>query len=214
MMQAGSRILISGAGVAGLTAAIWLGRNGFRPTLVERSPSVRADGYIVSLSHVSYQYARELGLLDKLRSFETRILTSSYHDRRGRVMVGLARDSLMSGVDVVQLMRDDLQQVLYEAAESVADFRFSTVITKIEQGERVDVEFGDGRSEEFDVVIGADGLQRERRRTRLCLYLEVDSNESPTTGAKAGHLARVLRRCVRAGTQGDCHGREGGCATP
>lgn len=33
------RILISGAGIAGLTLAYWLARHGLRPTIVERAPS-------------------------------------------------------------------------------------------------------------------------------------------------------------------------------
>jgi len=32
-------VLISGAGIAGLTTAYWLRRYGFAPTIVERAPS-------------------------------------------------------------------------------------------------------------------------------------------------------------------------------
>jgi 2-polyprenyl-6-methoxyphenol hydroxylase-like FAD-dependent oxidoreductase len=34
------RVLISGAGPAGLTAAYWLRRYGYRPTIVEQAPSL------------------------------------------------------------------------------------------------------------------------------------------------------------------------------
>ena len=39
------RILISGASVAGPALAYWLARHGFRPTVVERAPSLRDGGY-------------------------------------------------------------------------------------------------------------------------------------------------------------------------
>jgi len=48
---------ISGAGVAALTAGIWLGRAGSRPLIVEKAPRIRADGFIIPLSHDCYQLA-------------------------------------------------------------------------------------------------------------------------------------------------------------
>jgi CubicO group peptidase (beta-lactamase class C family) len=39
------KTLISGAGPAGLTAAYWLSRYGFSPTIVERAPSLLVGGY-------------------------------------------------------------------------------------------------------------------------------------------------------------------------
>ncbi|MFD8638548.1 NAD(P)-binding protein, partial [Streptomyces sp. NPDC059656] len=38
------RILISGAGLAGLTLAHWLARHGMRPTIVERARELRTGG--------------------------------------------------------------------------------------------------------------------------------------------------------------------------
>ena len=40
------RVLISGAGIAGLTVAYWLRRYGFTPTIVERAPSLLTGGYL------------------------------------------------------------------------------------------------------------------------------------------------------------------------
>lgn len=163
-MNKNSKILISGAGVAGLTAAIWLGRHGFKPIIVEKSPSIRADGYIVSLSHASYHYAAQLGLLEKIRARNSGIRQSSYHDRRGKAMLTLDFKELFVGVDVVQIMRDDLEEILFDEARHLAEFRLATTITAIEQdAECANVTFSDGRHERFDVVIGADGLHSNTR---------------------------------------------------
>ena len=43
------RVLISGAGVAGLTLAYWLKRYGFSPTIVERAPILITGGYKVDV---------------------------------------------------------------------------------------------------------------------------------------------------------------------
>jgi len=160
-----SRILISGAGVAGLTCAAWLGREGLEPVVIEKSPSIRADGFIISLSHASYHYAAQLGVLDSIREKHSGITASSYHDRHGHTMLELDYADLFSGIDVVQIMRDDLQAILHDAARPVADIRLGTSIASIEDdGDRSNVTFADGSSETFDVVVGADGLHSNTRQ--------------------------------------------------
>ncbi len=162
------RILISGAGVAGLTAATWLGRQGVEPLVVEHAPDVRADGYIISLSHRSYQYAKQLDLLSVIEQRAAGIRASSYH-RGANTLLKLNYERLFHGVDVLQIMRDDLQDLLYERASQVADFKFSTSIKELfEQENAVCVRFSDGSEREFDVVIGADGAHSNVRRLNFC----------------------------------------------
>ena len=159
-MNPGSRILISGAGVGGLACAMWLSRKGFRPVIVERAHSIRTGGFLVSLSHHAYQFAERLGVMPQLRAHACGIDSSSYHDSEGRTLLSLQSKALFSGIDVIQLMRDDLVAILYESAKSEIDLRFGDSIqTMNETSDHVEVEFDSGRYEKFDVVIGADGLQ-------------------------------------------------------
>jgi len=163
-MNKNSRIMISGAGVAGLTAAIWLGRHGFKPVIIEKAPEIRADGYIISLSHKSYYYAHELGLMPELLNRDTGIKHSSYHHRSGRTMLLLDYQDLFEGVDIVQIMRDELEMVLYDEAENLAEFRFGLSASAIRQeNNKVMVSFDNGTEDEFDLVIGADGLHSVTR---------------------------------------------------
>lgn len=158
-MDKTSRVLVSGAGVAGLTAAIWLAREGFRPVVVEQAQDVRADGYIISLSHRSYRYAEALGLLPDLKRRGAGVIASSYHRAGGATLLQLDYSRLFDGVDVIQIMRDDLQDILYAKAQDLAEFRFGTSVNAIEHGEtRARVTMSDGSEGEFDAVIGADGL--------------------------------------------------------
>ena len=55
-MTATRNVLISGAGVAGSTLAYWLARNGFKPTVVERSQGLCRAAAVNSLS-VSSAYS-------------------------------------------------------------------------------------------------------------------------------------------------------------
>lgn len=158
-MNKSAPVLISGAGVAGLTAAIWLGRAGFRPIVIEQAQDIRADGYIVSLSHRSYRFAQKLGLLSELRARGAGVRASSYHRAGNGALLELDYERLFSGVEVVQIMRDDLQDILYSKARELAEFRFGTSINAIKHGEeQAQVALSDGSHETFEVVIGADGL--------------------------------------------------------
>lgn len=125
---------------------------------------MRADGYIISLSHRSYRYAEMLGLLPEIRARGAGVTASSYQRAGGRPLLELDYSRLFADVDVVQIMRDDLQQILYSHAEQLAEFRFGTSIARIERaGEAAEVEFCDGSSGMFDVVIGADGAHSRVR---------------------------------------------------
>jgi len=164
-MDRNARILISGAGIAGLTASIWLSRAGFRPLIVEKAPKIRADGFIITLSAHCYHLAREMGILDDLIALNNRIKGSSYHDRSGRAVLELDYDRLFEEGRTVQIMRDDLESVLYDHAKSGPDFLFANSVSRIEQnGQEALVSFEDGSERTFDVVIGADGLHSRVRQ--------------------------------------------------
>ncbi|GJL85509.1 MAG: FAD-dependent oxidoreductase [Micavibrio sp.] len=164
-MKKGSKILISGAGIAGLTAAIRLAKAGFKPVVVEKSEATRVGGFLVALSHQAYIFAEEMGLVPDLKPYDMRIRSSSYHDRTGRNLLDLNYSKMFEGLSIIQIMRDDLAQVLYEHAKSVADIRFGDHITAIDDsGAAAKVTFASGVEEEFDVVIGTDGLHSAVRK--------------------------------------------------
>jgi hypothetical protein len=58
------RVLISGAGIAGLTVAYWLQRYGFLPTIVERAPSLLTGGYNIDVRGTALQVLRRTGIHD------------------------------------------------------------------------------------------------------------------------------------------------------
>jgi 2-polyprenyl-6-methoxyphenol hydroxylase-like FAD-dependent oxidoreductase len=58
------RVLISGAGIAGLTVAYWLRRYGFAPTLVERAPSLLKGGYKIDVRGTALQVLGRMGVHD------------------------------------------------------------------------------------------------------------------------------------------------------
>ncbi|WP_155053635.1 FAD-dependent oxidoreductase, partial [Streptomyces blattellae] len=49
MQKNKKKILVVGAGFAGLSAAYWLGRHGHEVVVIERSPTLRASGAQIDL---------------------------------------------------------------------------------------------------------------------------------------------------------------------
>lgn len=65
------RVLISGAGVAGLTVAYWLKRYGFTPTIVERAASLPKGGYKIDVRGSAVGVLRRMGIYEQIAAAST-----------------------------------------------------------------------------------------------------------------------------------------------
>src|SRR5262249_8684683 len=70
-LEAQMKIVISGAGPAGLTAAYWLRRYGFSATIVERAPSLLVGGYKIDVRGAALQVLRQMGIHDAVVAAHT-----------------------------------------------------------------------------------------------------------------------------------------------
>jgi 2-polyprenyl-6-methoxyphenol hydroxylase-like FAD-dependent oxidoreductase len=160
-------VLISGAGIAGPTLAFWLARQGFAPTLVERSGLVRSSGSPVDVSGEAVEVVEKMGLLGRLRDAATQVAGMSFVDARGRPAGRVDLETLhrASGTRDVEVPRGDLARVLQDAARDSTELLFDDSIERLAQDEGgVDVTFERAPPRRFDLVIGADGLHSRVRR--------------------------------------------------
>ena len=56
------KVLISGAGIAGPTLAYWLHHYGHSVTLVEKSPSLRTNGYVIDFWGLGFDVVEKMGI--------------------------------------------------------------------------------------------------------------------------------------------------------
>ncbi|MFI5960208.1 FAD-dependent monooxygenase [Cryptosporangium sp. NPDC051539] len=163
-----SQILVSGASVAGLTAAYWLERYGFAVTVVERSPGLRPGGQALDVRGPALDVARRMGVLDEFRRRTTRLRGMSMVDDSGTEIYRTTERTLTGGrldSDDLEVLRDDLVEVLHDACGPGVRFVFDDRITGLRQDDHgVDVWFARGAPARFDVVIGADGTHSGTRR--------------------------------------------------
>jgi 2-polyprenyl-6-methoxyphenol hydroxylase-like FAD-dependent oxidoreductase len=160
------RILISGAGIAGLTLAYWLKRYGFEPTIVEKALALRAGGYMIDFWGLGFDVAEKMGLLQKLGEAHYDIPELDYVDQHGKRKGGLSIIKMREAVNFrhYNLLRSDLERVLYDIIAPDIEIRFGQSIEEIEQDAReVRVILTDGSSEPYDLLVGADGLHSNVR---------------------------------------------------
>lgn len=156
------RILIVGAGPAGLALAASLHRHGIAATIVERAPANRTEGYAVGLHVNGWNLAERLGLLGRFQARAMSLGRAEYRNPLGRRLFAYDYRALASatGGKMLAIMRDAVQEILLDAVKDRADIRYGiTVEALAEQPEGVDVAFSGGKVERFDIVVGADGYR-------------------------------------------------------
>ena len=158
------RILISGAGIAGLTIAYWLRHYGFTPTIVERAPSLVTGGYKIDVRGTALQVLTRMGVHDAVVAASTDMQGALLVDKDGTVIKQMTGDAFGHRVGKdLEIVRGTLCQILMDHI-SDAEFIFGDSIRAIEQfSDRVQVEFSKSSPREFDWVIGADGLHSNVR---------------------------------------------------
>jgi 2-polyprenyl-6-methoxyphenol hydroxylase-like FAD-dependent oxidoreductase len=158
------RVLISGAGIAGLTVAYWLRLYGFSSTIVERAPSLLTGGYKIDVRGTALQVLRRMRIHDAVVAASTDMQGALLVDRDGKVINKMSGDAFGHRVgEDVEIVRGTLCQILMDNV-SEAEFIFGDSIQAISQySDRVQVEFTKNSPREFDLVIGADGLHSNVR---------------------------------------------------
>jgi 2-polyprenyl-6-methoxyphenol hydroxylase-like FAD-dependent oxidoreductase len=157
--------LIVGGGVAGLSAAWWLGTIGWNSVIVERGKDLRSGGYMMSLSGPGYEAARRMGLLPHLEACRHPHGESVYHDRRGRELLRLRHRELLKDFPYLVIRRSDLVKVLSERLPDGCELRLGAEVAEMKPGEdRVAATLSNGTEIVADLVIGADGMNSAVRR--------------------------------------------------
>jgi 2-polyprenyl-6-methoxyphenol hydroxylase-like FAD-dependent oxidoreductase len=164
----GKRVLISGGGIAGLTLAIQLKQHGFEPLVIERDPAFRTEGYMMDFFGTGWDVAERMGLIERLLAIKYPIAALGFVSGDGEPYFQVPLDRLRGalGGHYTYVRRPDLERVLAERARELGiEIRFSTSLHKIHSmRDRVHVSFDNGRADDFDLVVGADGAHSRVRQ--------------------------------------------------
>lgn len=160
------RILISGAGVAGLSSALALGASGHDITIIERANEFRTKGAPIDIRGDAIAACAQMGILQKLKTREVSMSQGGrIIDRDGTPVAELGGETFPDAEDDIEVPREDVCHVLQDALDSSTSLTFGDSIqTLAENDSGVDVTFTSGNSGRFDIVVGADGLHSLTRQ--------------------------------------------------
>ncbi|UBU14071.1 FAD-dependent monooxygenase [Nonomuraea gerenzanensis] len=177
-----TNILVSGASIAGTATAYWLRRHGYTVTVVERAPAIRMGGYKVDVRGAALQVVERMGLLDAIRARGTDMRLATYYDAAGRALATMDAE-LFGGRtgDDAEIMRGDLNELLYDLTRDEVEYIFDDSVTGI--AEDGTVTFERSRPRTFDLVVGADGVHSNVRRLTF--------GEEPACTRDLGHYISI-----------------------
>lgn len=159
------KVLISGAGVGGLTVAYWLKRYGFTPTIVERAPTLVTGGYKIDVRGTALQVLHRMGIYDTVVAASTHMQGALLVNRHGKIINEMSGDDFGHRAgDDVEIIRGVLCEILKNKVTEV-EFIFGDFIEEIlQRPDRIQVQFHNNKPREFDLVIGADGIHSNVRQ--------------------------------------------------
>jgi 2-polyprenyl-6-methoxyphenol hydroxylase-like FAD-dependent oxidoreductase len=166
-MAAVRKVLVIGGGIGGLSAAIALARAGIAVEVaeIEREWKLYHIGIVVQANFIRAMAA--LGIAEQAVAAGFPYDGLVFQDLHGNVLKRL-RGPKLAGPQYpshLGMTRPALHQVLFTAATAAgARLRLGTTFRRIAPlAESVQIEFNDGSSEQYDLVVGADGVHSQVR---------------------------------------------------
>ncbi|CAN6228263.1 unnamed protein product [Urochloa humidicola] len=159
--DAAEDIVIAGAGLAGLAAALGLHRKGVRSLILESSPSLRASGFAFTTWTNAFRALDALGVGDKIRKQHLQaqalcVISSATGDI---VREADLTQSGKRGPNEIRCVRRDLLLQALEEELPRGTIRYSSKIVSIEEdGDIKILQLADGSVLRAKVLIGCDGI--------------------------------------------------------
>ncbi|MCH9611778.1 MAG: hypothetical protein S4CHLAM102_02520 [Chlamydiia bacterium] len=159
------RILICGAGPAGLASAYWLDQAGFNVELIEKRPRDNVEGYLLILHGEGLEMLHQMGIYEAACAQQANIQQIKHVNDRGRIITQINPSTCEFGkLKQLVITRDVLCEILAEQVKHIP-CRFNEQVTDLVEDETgVRVAFLSGRTDHFDLVIGADGIHSMTRK--------------------------------------------------
>jgi 2-polyprenyl-6-methoxyphenol hydroxylase-like FAD-dependent oxidoreductase len=161
------RVLIVGGSVAGMSCAIQMRKAGIAVDLIEIDPTWRSVGAGITITGPTLRALRTVGVLDEVLAAGATWSGAKVHDKAGNLLESVTFPPLAEDLPATGgVMRPLLHKIL--SAKTLAagvNVRLGVAVTELrEHGAQLEVSFSDGTSENYDLLVGADGIFSKTRQ--------------------------------------------------
>ena len=158
------KILIVGAGFGGLALAAYLQRDGHAVTIVEKSKDRKYQGFVIGLWGNGIHTLEPFGVVERIWHLSIPVTQELIRDKTGKILARMDYRPLIERTGrVFLLLHSELQEILRELANGVP-IHFETTVSALEEKQQtVSVTFSDGSQEDYELVVGADGIHSQVR---------------------------------------------------
>ena len=154
-------IVISGGGIAGLTAAKFLAKQGHKITVLERAPAFNKSGFLISLKSFGVKIMDELGLTSQLLNESSPSEFVNFRESNDTVIQKISYEKMNENIErSILITRGGLHDVLYESVKNEVEINFSSSIQElISDGKQTNIVLNDGRVLVADLLIVSECLR-------------------------------------------------------
>lgn len=169
--------LITGASIAGLSAAWWLRRIGWDVTVVERAPAFRDGGQNVDVRGIAREVLDRMALTDAIRAKNTTETGTVIVDARDKVIAELPSDGPDGATAELEVLRGDFARAILESLPEGVRFVYGDAVAEVDESreDRVSIVTEGGERLDASLLIVAEGV-RSRTRDLLFATSEVDAD--------------------------------------
>ncbi|MBD2082360.1 FAD-dependent urate hydroxylase HpxO [Leptolyngbya sp. FACHB-17] len=159
------KVVVIGAGIGGLTAAIALSQSGYEVEVYERAQELRPRGAGISLWSNGVKVLNRFGLGEKIAAIGGQMDAMRYLSSQGEILNHICLLPLIEevGQRPYPVARADLQAMLLDAYPGKVNLGHRCIAVE-EHGEQVTATFENGHQATGDLLIAADGVRSTLRQ--------------------------------------------------
>ncbi|MFD9700075.1 FAD-dependent monooxygenase [Lentzea sp. NPDC059081] len=154
--------VVSGASIAGLSAAFWLRRTGWEVTVLERAEEFRDGGQNVDVRGTAREVLDLMGLTEAVREQNTTETGTVFVDSAGEVRAELPSEGPDGATAELEVLRGDFARTILRHLPAGVEMIYGDTISSVE-GDGTRVTTASGRTFDTDLVVIAEGVRSTTR---------------------------------------------------